>query len=64
MTFKLEINCDNDAFRPMPHNEIISCLAYVIECLQESSEVLPDGPIIDSNGNRVGQYAFKGKQPK
>lgn len=58
MTFKLEINCDNAAFEDSPQIEVGRILAEL------APEVESAGNLYDINGNRVGQYAFKGKQPK
>lgn len=61
MTFKLEINCDNDAFGDTPGIEVAAMLREIADAVEEGAEACP---IFDANGNTVGQYAFKGKRPK
>lgn len=61
MTFKLEINCDNAAFGDTPGIEVAALLRDIADAVEENPETRS---IFDTNGNTVGQYAFKGKQPK
>jgi hypothetical protein len=57
MTFKLEINCDNADLE----GETGDLLAKVAEQIKRGA---PSGGILDSNGNHVGKFAFKGKRPE
>lgn len=61
MTFKLEINCDHDAFLPDPRTEVDRILGDVAYRIANG---IVASVIVDTNGNTVGQYAFKEKQPK
>lgn len=62
MTFKLEINCDNAAFEGEElYDQVAQCLLDAANAVQDYAK---EGNLTDLNGNHVGQYAFKGKQPK
>lgn len=60
MTFKLQINCDNAAFDGDPNPELARILEYVA---LEVRDGIPFGNVRDINGNKVGHFEIKGKQP-
>lgn len=53
MKYKLEINLDNDAFKPCPNRELQRILREIADILGERH--LDDRNILDSNGNTVGK---------
>lgn len=62
MVFKLDIQCDNDAFKyhgqddeDTRNNEVIRLLEDVIKRVDSGFE---SGTIQDTNGNTVGRWQF------
>lgn len=67
MKFKLEINCDNDAFtgefgdeRNTEVSDILSRLAFVL--VSSDGDGLPGAVLRDSNGNVVGSWEFTNEE--
>jgi hypothetical protein len=55
MKFIVEIDCENDAFKPRPQPEVASILQQLAERVDaHPGNELPSLSIMDSNGNRVG----------
>lgn len=56
MKFKLEIFCNNASFEDHPNEE-------VARILRETAQKLEDGrnhfPLLDANGNRIGQVVLE-----
>jgi sulfur carrier protein ThiS len=59
MTFKLTINCDNDAFYgEQKHEELARILREIADALEEYGGLM--GTVVrDVNGNTVGKASFK-----
>lgn len=57
MKFVLTFDCDNDAFCPDATDEILVILDRVRRDIANGST---DRAVLDSNGNRVGEYALIG----
>lgn len=53
MTFKVEFDCDNEAFSDDPALEIARILREVIRKLELGQT---EGACMDVNGNRVGEF--------
>jgi hypothetical protein len=62
-TFKLEIECDNDAFHPYPDLAIANILRDVAEKITGQyrlSDIRNSAQWVrDNNGNRVGTYKYE-----
>ena len=58
-TFKLEIECDNDAFADYPAREITRILQQVAIEINRSMHCNSAQWVRDSNGNRVGTYKYE-----
>lgn len=57
MRFKLEIECDNGAFRYRPASEIARLLRDVATRVSRDGEgALDVGKVRDTNGNTVGKF--------
>ena len=56
MKLTIEMNCDNAAFTEMPGMEAGRILAKLARRLQEMG--LDNYPLMDGNGNRVGDCKF------
>ena len=52
--YELRMYCDNAAFEE-PHEEIVACLEQVTAKVRGHQD---SGPILDSNGQVVGRFAF------
>ncbi len=72
LTFRLNIDVDNDAFQPDPRPEVAAILMGIAKQLMADVHTEPWNPdgrrsntlrmyqtIFDCNGNDVGRFAFK-----
>lgn len=63
MRFKLEIECDNEAFADGGEHTIETAGAEVVRILKKIVWHIEggreDGPIVDINGNKVGEWGFE-----
>jgi hypothetical protein len=55
MKFKVEFDCNNDAFAAFPEGEVEDILSKVAYAVTQGSV---EGKVYDSNGNVVGSYEF------
>lgn len=56
MRFKLEIECDNDAFATFVECETARLLESASRKLRDGHT---DGTLVDHNGNTVGSFGFE-----
>lgn len=56
MRFTCTIDMDNAAFEDNLEPELTACLQRVIACVNND---LDWAPIVDSNGNVVGEWAYR-----
>lgn len=61
LTFRLNIDTDNDAFQPDPRREIADILKHIATQVAngEMDVMRCYQTVFDVNGNDVGRYAFK-----
>jgi hypothetical protein len=56
MRFVVTLDCDNDAFSPNAHTEVVRILRHLADKLEVNQ---PDaGTLADANGNTVGSFAY------
>lgn len=55
MKLRIEFDCDNAAFGEDPEEECQQLLRKIVTQLDYTAS----GPIIDSNGNRVGEWSLR-----
>jgi hypothetical protein len=57
MKFVLTFDCDNDAFAGDAESEVMAILNRIRNAVAEGRRT---GTVFDTNGNRIGEYAFVG----
>lgn len=62
MKFTLEMNVDNAAFAEDRAGEVGRCLQQVARNVARGTA--PSQAIYDSNGNRIGEWGFEGREPE
>jgi hypothetical protein len=55
MKFKVEFDCNNDAFVQFPEGEVANILENLAHAVRQGDT---GGAIYDSNGNGVGKWEF------
>lgn len=61
LKFKLDIVCENDAFKPSVVREVGALMLDVIVAMRQKKLTAKSGssvPILDTNGNVVGRAKF------
>lgn len=69
MKFRLEIECDNDAFDERPHTEIARILEEAAQRVRENISFAASGNgvpfhLYDTNGNKCGRFSYSGAKAK
>ena len=54
--FKVEVELENEAFRPDPGPEVVRLLKGIIEKIERGED--EGGRLVDTNGNTCGRFRF------